>query len=362
VLNPGQALGSWIVEDSVHLGVPRTFRAHHVEVGTTALLKVAPASKVTADSQDRELAALKHVVHPVLPQVLDFGVDPEAGVVWTAFAWADSREPLADKLMAGPLDWRAACRLFHELASALATVHGEGIVHRDLRPTNVLVGPSGEATLAGFDFAMSQAELERLAEAPFGDLAYLAPEVLRDPQHHGAKADVYAFGCLMYEALTARAAFPAAAWGERPDQAIRMLDWKTRSEPLDPGDDAPEWLRSMVVKCTDPDPDRRLPDIEALVGWLDAAQPSWIGPRAKATPAPAPRIETATPRPVMPAPAIRGPRAPRVPPDRPPVTPEMRRVVPVPFQYFAAGAFGCLSALGFSSLLILFVEMRDGTF
>ncbi len=355
-------LGSWRVEDIVSLGVPRTFRARHVGVATDALLKVVPHVEATVDAQEREVAALRNLVHPGLPMVLDFGVDPDAGVVWTAFEWID-REPLADRLMTGAFEWRAACRLFRDLAAALATVHAEGIVHRDLRPTNVLVGPAGEATLAGFDFAMTQEALERLADAPFGDLAYLAPEVLRDPSHHGSKADVYAFGCVMYEVLTGRAAFPAAAWGERADQAIRMLDWKTRSEPLDPGDDAPDWLRSMVVKCTDPDPDRRLPDIESLVGWLDAAEPSWVGPRARLTPAPPARVGEglrATPAPVMPAPAIR-PRAQRVPPDRtrPPPAP-VRRGMPLVFQYFAAGFLGCLSALGFSALLILFVELRDG--
>ena len=331
MLPTGAVVGSWRVEDIVSLGVPRTFRARHVGVSTEALLKVVPHAKAQAEAQEREVAALRNLVHPALPQVLDFGIDPDAGVVWTAF------------------EWRAACRLFRDLGAALATVHAEGIVHRDLRPTNVLVGPAGEATLAGFDFAMTQEALERLADAPFGDLAYLAPEVLRDPAHHGSKADVYAFGCLMYEVLTGRAAFPAAAWGEQADQAIRMLDWKTRSEPLDPGEDVPDWLRSMVVKCTDPDPDRRLPDIEALVGWLDAAEPSWVGPRAKLTPAP-----------VMPAPAIR-PRATRVPPDRTlPSPPPIRRAMPLVFQYFAAGFLGCLSALGFSSLLLLFVELRDG--
>lgn len=353
-----EATGAWTIEDLVSLGVPRTYRVRHTRLGTTALMKVTPWSKHTADGQAREIGALRRIRHPGLSEVLDSSVDREADLLWTAFAWFDG-ESLLDRLQSGALPWREACRIFREVGETLAEVHNAGLVHRDLRPSNILVAANDSTRLVGFDFAMTQQELDQLSEAPFGDLGYLAPEVLRDPGHHGAKADTYALGCVLYEMLTGQAPFPAAAWGARPDGAARMLEWKARSSALDPGPACPDWLRSLVGKATHPDPDRRLPDLGAWVGWLDAARPSWqpveAAPRevvretlpivlvpSLPLPAPSLRLHTPTPATVLDRPA---PPAP---------------VVPSPALYFAAATLGALCALGFSSILILFVEMRDG--
>lgn len=369
MLTLGQKAGNWMLEDLVSLGVPRTFRARHVEVGTPALVKLQPLSRATEEQQQRELEALRRLRHPSLPEVLDFGVEHHVGVLWTVFSWYEG-ETLLDRSQRGALEWREAARVLYDVATALAYVHGEGLVHRDVRPANVTIGEV-RSWLTGFDFAMSEAELERLSHAPFGDLAYLAPEVLRDPTHHGAKADVYAFGCLSFEILSGRPAFPAAAWGERADQATRMLEWKTRASALDPGGPVPDWLRSMVAKCTDPDPDRRLPDLESLAGWLDAARPSWAVPLAEVElESDEPELElTEVMR--MPHPALVLPPPSLAPPPPPSPEPTPRRagglatssapLLTPSLQYALAAVLGCLSAFGFSAVLILFVEMSNGT-
>jgi serine/threonine protein kinase len=382
-------VGSWLVDDAVSLGVPRTYRAHHASVGTSALLEVMPLSKATQEGQQREVVALKKLNHRCVPEVLDYGVDHERELVWTVFKWFDG-EPLEDRLLRGTIRWERACAILRDLASALVHVHTTGLVHRDLRPANVVVSDR-DSRLVGFDFALTQQQLESMSQAPFGDLAYLAPEVLRDPTHHGAKADVYAFGCVAFELLTGKPAFPASAWGERPDQAVRMLEWKSRTTPLDPGGTVPDWLRSMVQKCTEPSPDRRLPDLDALVGWLDAARGSWEGKGLEGSEEPeldddGPDFEPTTGevaiptpvRPVAPPPPIR--IAPALAPVRPtlrspPTPPTMPRSVGAPYdplplppppglsptmQILAASAAGVASALGFSALLILFVELSDG--
>ena len=346
--------------------MPRTYKARHVEVGSECRLKVLPKTESTLAAQKREVQALRTLHHEAVPTLLDYGVDTQRNLVWTAFNWFDA-EPLEDQLLTGPVPWQAACALFRTLADALSHIHSTGLLHRDLRPKNVLVAPdptgelAGHAWLAGFDYAMTQQQLERLSHAPFGDLAYLAPEVLNDPTHHGAKADVYAFGCLMYEVLSAEPAFPAAAFGgERRDQAQRMLEWKTRSDVLDPGDDCPDWLRNMIAKCTEPYPPRRLPDIDALVGWLDGAEESWrrkprptvVGPKR-----PAPPVLLPT------RPSLRPPsHLPRAEMVRPDVVPEPTRPpsssapsAPIMAQYLLAGMLGVGCALGFSALIILFM-------
>ncbi len=381
MLTHGQRVGSWLVDDALSLGIPRTFRCHHESVGTEGLLEVMPHSKATEEGQRREVDALRRLNHRCLPEVVDYGVDHERELVWTVFKWFEG-EPLHDRLLQGSLRWERSCAILRDLASALVHVHSTGLVHRDLRPANVVVGRR-TTMLVGFDFSLTQQELESLSQAPFGDLAYLAPEVLRDPTHHGPKADVYAFGCVAYELLTSKPAFPASVWGERPDQAVRMLEWKARATALDPGGGVPDWLRSLVQKCTEPLPERRLPDLDALVGWLDAARAAWEGRGLDGSEEPeldGPDLEPATgeaPLPAAPPPPIR--IAPTLAPVRPtlrsaPTPPTIPRSVPgsleltppppglsPAFQYLGAVAAGMASALGLSALIILFVELADGS-
>lgn len=370
MLLPGKSTGSWLIDDLVGLGMPRTYKARHVEVGSECRLKVLPKTESTAAAQRREVQALRTIQHEAIPGLLDYGVDPQRNLVWTAFGWFEA-ESLDDVLLSGPLPWQQACAMFRTLADALSHVHANGLLHRDIRPKNVLVESDAEQRvrnvwLSGFDYAMTQQQLERLSQAPFGDLAYLAPEVLSDPTHHGAKADVYAFGCLMYEVLSGRPAFPAAAFGgERRDQAQRMLEWKTRSDVLDPGEQCPDWLRNLVIKCTEPYPPRRLPDIDALIGWLDGAEESW-----RKAPAPAPVAPLAPPPITLPAPR---------PSLRPPVTarpalaarpsvvaPSAERApgfgaaaipTPIATQYLVSAVLGVVGALGFSALVIQFFNI-----
>ncbi|MEN0063853.1 MAG: serine/threonine-protein kinase [Myxococcota bacterium] len=280
MLFPGTSTGSWLIDDLVGLGMPRTYKARHLDMGSECRLKVLPKTATTLAAQERETNALDHLRHEALAEVVDYGSDNDQDLVWTAFAWFEADE-LEDGLLVGPMPWADACHLFRILADALAYVHGEGIVHRDIRPKNILVAPEGPrafggAWLTGFDYAMTQQQLERLSQAPVGNLAYLAPEVLRDPTHHGAKADVYSFGCVMYEVLSAEPPFPAAAFGgERNDQARAMFDWKTRADALDPGEGCPDWLRDLVRRCTHPDPSERIQDVETVVRELDAHKAEW---------------------------------------------------------------------------------------
>ncbi len=359
-LSTGDHARSWKILDLVGLGVPQLFRARHVEVGTEALIKVVPESDATRDRQDREVRALGALKHDDIPALLDFGVDHDRAFVWTAFSWYEA-EPLRDRLLGDAITWREGCTMVRQLAELVCHVHASGFVHRDLRPETVSVGSDGRVLLTGFEFAMTQDDLEQLTRAPVGDISYLAPEVLADPTHHGPRADVYALGSVMYELFVGKPAFPAAAWGERADQAARMLEWKSRSEALDPGDEFPDWLRNLVTKCTDPDPDRRLPDVEALVGWLEAARAGWEQPKL----APPPPLATMRPPVMLPdiVPSIAPKALPAVRMSQSgpgQVTRQPRSRVPTPIMFVAAAALGCLCSLGFDAVFILFLEIQRG--
>lgn len=345
---PGERIGTWLVEDAVTLEEPWIYRALHHELGTPAQIEIRRRS-TGQDRHDRAAEAMRVLDHPVLPRLLAFGTEPERDLVWIATEPFDG-ERLSDMLLTGPLDWKRAARLFHRIASALAQVHAHSLVHRDVNPTRIRVGLDDTVRLEGFGLALDATAAGRSAEAPLGDMSYIAPEVIADPNHHAARADLYSLGCVLHEALTGRAAFPAAAWGEKADPAARMLEWKTRTAALDPGEVAPPWLRSLVRKATDPSSDKRLPDMEAFIGWLDAAAPTWKLEEASVATTDA-----------LPAPPIVRARPSIAPPDEEDIIDIARHEAanhapPVALAYMAAAALGAVTGLAFTALVILFVE------
>lgn len=337
-LDPGDVLGDWVVEAPLTHAEPQLYAAHKEEdKAVQALLKVRVWTREADAGHHREVSFLRSVEHEAIATLVDCGTDLPADAVWCALEPFDAT-PLSDHLRTGPLPWREACAAFAMVADALARVHASGRVHRDLQPAKIMLGADGAVRLVGFELCMTPSELAR-RPPPLGALAYLAPEVLADPLIHPSRADLYAFGCVLYESLTGQSAFPAAAMGAQEPDAL--LQWKTRTEALDPGETAPDWLRNLVRKCTEPDPDRRLPDVEALVGWLDAARSSWEV--APAPPAPPP----------LPPPSLTRVR-PRLAPPRIQHAPANRKLE---LLYLAAAVMGFLTAIAFSAAAIIAGEM-----
>lgn len=358
MLTPGQRLGAWVIDDSVSLADPILLRAHHADDQRRAFVEIHRRSPEAETQHRRRVAALGACDHPAIPKLLDHGIDDQRGLVWVATTPYDG-DTLADHLISGPMDWRDACIVFRRVADALAHLHGRGLVHRDLTPQNIRAASDWTVYVVGFGVTMAASELEDAADPPLGNLSYLAPEAIADPNHHAARADLYALGCTLYEALHGKNPFPASVF-DGQNAELRFLEWKTRSDALDPGDAAPAWLANLVRKATDPDPDKRLPDIDAFIGWLDAAQASWERPKNRMTPSPVARVQAPPPT-VMPSLALVQPtlHPPTPPPARRHATPPPSGP-PVLLAYTAAAALGMVTAFAFSALIILYVEALTG--
>lgn len=125
---------------------------------------------------------------------------------------------LAERLERGPLSWREGLSLGARLAEGLAQAHAAGVIHRDVKPANVIASPSG-AKLIDFDLALVRrsgtlrATLTRLTKSGqgLGTLAYLAPEQLRDAHRVGPAADVYGLGVTLLHTLSGQAPFAEVA-------------------------------------------------------------------------------------------------------------------------------------------------------
>jgi serine/threonine-protein kinase len=155
-----------------------------------------------------EATALARVKHPRVVRFIDFGFDPRWPYLITEFVHG---RPLGELVRTGgclPPDW--ALYLASQIVDALGAVWRAGIVHRDIKPDNILVGPDGVAKL--IDFGLAKSDVLKIAEGNTGPelagtAAYLAPEQAKDATWVDLRADVYSLGVTFYEALTGRLPF-----------------------------------------------------------------------------------------------------------------------------------------------------------
>ena len=222
---------------------------------------------------EEEAAVGSRVSHPNAVPILDSVFDRrEAAIVFPYLPGHTLAERLREK---GPLEPRVAVPIALDLADVLAAAHASGVVHRDIKPGNILLADDGTTRL--LDFGISQAVDRPASDEPgesgesrdeltgsgmaIGTLPYMAPEQLAGGRPTPA-ADVYALGVVLYEMLAGRRPFGARS----PSEQLAL-----QAEPPPPID-TPVALTQVVLAALDPVPERR-PDAtqvgRALGAWLD---------------------------------------------------------------------------------------------
>ena len=280
VLGRGGMASVWRGHDEV-LDRPVAIKRLHGGLGDDA---------AGADRFQREADALARLNHPNLVRLFDRGED-ERGP-WLVMELVEG-ENLRDRLRrTGPLPPAEAAALCAQVAEGLSEAHAAGIVHRDIKARNVLLGDGGIAKLADFGVA-------RLVEAGMGEALtrtgslvgsgdYIAPEAARG-EAVGPATDVYSLGIVLYECLTGRVPYAADSW-----VAVAMCHVH---EPLpDPRELAPaipEDLVALLRRATAKDPRERYADggeIARALRTRDIAQETVVlSPLAQEPPPPAPR-------------------------------------------------------------------------
>src|SRR5580658_1298126 len=196
-------------------GMGRVFRARDAETHEVVALKVLDAHSGEGSRSRalerfaREARLLAQIRHPGVVRFVAFGTTSH-GEPYLAMEWLDG-ETLAARLGRGPLSIDEALVLARRLASALASAHAVGVVHRDVKPSNVLLvdGDLEQAKIIDFGIARF-APLATDVTRPGGVLGtpgYMAPEQARALREIDARADVYALGCVLFRALTGRLPF-----------------------------------------------------------------------------------------------------------------------------------------------------------
>ncbi|MET7863988.1 serine/threonine-protein kinase [Micromonospora taraxaci] len=278
-------------------GMSAVHRAYDEVLERDVAVKVLVASDAGARQRIQgEARAAARLSHPHVTSVYDYGESSVDGVQ-VPFVVMEllGGHTLEQRLAVGPLPPRAGLRVCAEVASALADAHARGLVHRDIKPGNVMLTPKGAKVLDfGIAAAAGDSEIDfegRLLGTP----AYLAPERLEAGEVLPA-CDVYALGLLLHRVLTGRLPWPAEAQSG-------MLRAHTHVEPapLPPIDGVPSEVHRLYRWCLARDPADRPPAVEAARILLDAAAASPAAEVSGTAASPAPEAASPAPEAAEPA-------------------------------------------------------------
>jgi serine/threonine-protein kinase len=208
-----------------------------------------------------EAATMRFLAHPNLPAVYDSGKDEVSGLHYMAMEFASNGSASRACRLTGPLALDEVASWMVQVLCALAQVHACGMVHRDVKPANVLLGADGRAMLADFGIVWSPnnpPDVER--ERSVGTIAFMAPE-----QRHGAgpvrpQADIYGVGATLFSLMASDTPLGLAEIGE-DDPRWRAL---------------PEAIRPAVFKATRSNPDDRHLDARAMARELAPLVPQFV--------------------------------------------------------------------------------------
>jgi len=216
-------LGQYRILDELgHGGMGQVFRAQHLFMGRDVAIKVLPRAKSTGEAESafqREIRMLSRLDHDNLVRALDAGHDGKVYYLVTELVTGlDLRRQV---LKYGRLDEIRAASIVSQAALGLGYAHANGLVHRDVKPANLLVTPEGHVKVLDLGLAGSDIEGESLRLGRVvGTMDYMAPEQIRSSDSVGPRADIYALGCTLYFSLTGQVPFPG---GTRQEKSQRQL-------------------------------------------------------------------------------------------------------------------------------------------
>ena len=282
-LTAGTRLGPYEINALIGKGgMGEVYRATDTRLGRTVAIKVLPVHvAMDADLRYRfelEARALAALSHPHICPVFDVG--QQDGIDYLVMEYLEG-ESLAERLSRGHMPLDQVLRYALEIGDALVETHARGITHRDLKPSNIMVTKSGAKLL---DFGVAKLKLSMLSPretggasthtgsevgeqttstAVAGTLAYMAPEQKTRGQDIDHRADVFAFGAVLYEMVTGDKAFD----GESPTALLEHDLPRPFSSKLS---ETPPALDALIQKCLQKDPVARWQDTSAMADELRA--------------------------------------------------------------------------------------------
>ena len=296
----GQTISHYKVLEKIGQGgMGVVYRAQDTTLGRDVAIKVLP-EQFTKDPQrlarfEREAKLLASLNHPNIAAI--YGLEEAEGVRFLALELVEG-ETLAEQLTRGRVPVEKALEICRQIADGVEAAHEKGVIHRDLKPSNVKITPEGKVKILDFglakafeeeipvtDISHSPTLTEEMTRAGviLGTAAYMSPEQARG-EEVDKRADIFAFGCVLYELLTGKRAFGGKTV---TDTLAKVLegepDWKALHNST------PWRIQELLRRCLSKDPDERLlhvgeariqikkaleePAAESPTGVAGAAQP-----------------------------------------------------------------------------------------
>jgi serine/threonine protein kinase/Tol biopolymer transport system component len=323
-LTPGSRLGSYeIVSLLGEGGMGQVYRATDTNLKRQVALKVLPDA-VAGDAErlarfQREAEVLAALNHPHIAAI--YGLEVMPSDVASGFSRTMALvmelvegEDLSQRIARGAIPLDEALPIAKQIAEALEAAHEQGIIHRDLKPANVKVRPDGTVKVLDFGLAKAMETAEPKGSAPqaatitspamtqagmiLGTAAYMAPEQARG-KPVDKRADIWAFGAVLFEMLTGTRAFRGE---DVTDTIVSVIskepDWSTMPAAT------PAPIRRLLRRCLEKDRKRRLTDAGAARLEIDEALTAPTSVDGTELPGPGSRIPTRSSRPWMAALAV----------------------------------------------------------
>ena len=294
-LAPGIRLGPYEITAKLgEGGMGEVYRATDTKLRRDVAIKVLP-SAFTEDKErlarfEREAQLLAQLHHPNIASI--FGLEESSGVRALVMELVEG-PTLAERLENGPLPLDESLSVARQIAEALEEAHEKGIVHRDLKPQNIKASREGKVKVLDFGLAKaldpmssSSASASQLAQSPtltfgatqmgviLGTAAYMSPEQAKGLAVD-KRADIWAFGVVLFEMLTGRRLFAGDSVTETLAAVLtREIDWKALPATTPPA------LRRLLERCLDRDVKQRLRDIGEARVTLEESRSQSRGERA----------------------------------------------------------------------------------
>jgi Tol biopolymer transport system component len=271
-MTPGTKLSSYEILSQIGAGgMGEVYRAHDPKLGRDVAIKVLPEA-FARDAErmarfQREAKVLASLDHPNIASI--YGLEDSGGTRALVMQLVEG-PTLADRIKAGPIPVDESVRIAKQIADALEYAHERGIVHRDLKPANVKV--TNDDAVKVLDFGLAKAlegdpssidistspTISRMATMQgvlLGTAAYMSPEQAK-AKSVDRRADIWAFGCVLYEMLTGKQAFTGETVTDTLASIIKEEpDWKLLPAAV------PMRVRVLLQRCLQKDPKQRLRDV-----------------------------------------------------------------------------------------------------
>ena len=268
----GQSIAHYHVQAKIGVGgMGEVYRATDSRLGRDVALKLLP-EKFARDTDrmarfEREAKVLASLNHPNIASI--YGLEESNGARALVMELVEG-VTLAERIKKGPLPLDEALPIAKQIAEGLEYAHERGVIHRDLKPSNVKVTPDGQVKILDFGLAKAfegETSEEEIENSPtlsamatrmgvlLGTAAYMSPEQARG-KRVDRRADIWAFGCVLYEMVTGREAFAGETTSDILACVIRAEpDWSSIPTLVPPR------IRELLRGCLQKDPKQRLRDI-----------------------------------------------------------------------------------------------------